>query len=97
MSYSDSTIGLPLFLVSISASSSARVRTISASLNRMRPRSWAVVVFHGPSSNAARAAATARSTSALPASGTRAMTSPVDGSMTSRLAGEEGVTNSPLM
>ena len=40
---------------------------------------------------------TARSTSAAPASGTRAMTSVVEGSMTSRVAEDCGATNSPLM
>ena len=60
MSNSDSTIGLPLLIVSSSASS-ARVRRArsAASRKRMRPRSCAVTSAHGPVSNARRAAATA--------------------------------------
>src|SRR5438105_739542 len=59
MSNSASTIGLPVFRVSSSASSAARCRTIPASANSARPRSCAVASFHGPASKAARAALTA--------------------------------------
>ena len=53
MSYSASTIGLPVLRHSSSASMAAFWRIFSASLKRMRPRSCAVVVAHGPESNAA--------------------------------------------
>src|SRR5207237_114741 len=78
-----STIGLPLVSVSSSESALARSRTSCASLNRIRPRSCAVVSFQGPPSNAVRAAATARSTSATFASGTVPMTFSVAGSIPS--------------
>ena len=64
MSNSASTIGLPVLRVSSSASSAARSRTMRASSNSTRPRSCAVASFQAPASNAARAALTARSTSA---------------------------------
>src|SRR5437868_12120499 len=51
----------------------------SASLLISRPRSAAVVLDHGPSSNALRAALTARSMSALSPSATWQMVSPVAG------------------
>ena len=51
----------------------------SASLLSSRPRSEAFIFGHGPSSNALRAALTARSTSALSPSATWQMVSPVAG------------------
>ena len=60
----------------------------------MRPRSWAVT-SRQPSSNARRAALTALSTSAALASGTRAMTSPVAGFMTSNVRPDAAATHSP--
>ena len=80
MSYSASTMGLPLLRLSSSESAAWCARTFSARRKRTRPRSWAVVPAHGPSWKAALAAATARSTSSPPESGTRAMTSSVEGS-----------------
>ncbi len=67
------------------------VAHVCASLNSTRPRSCAVVVFQSPLSNAVRAAVTARSTSAALASGTRAITSDVAGSMTSSVAADSGL------
>ena len=63
-------MGLPMFLVSVSASSAARARMASATLNRIVPRSRCIILRQGPSSNAARAAPTAARTSSRPASGT---------------------------
>ena len=45
----------------------------------MRPRSDAVILLHGPASNALRAAFTARSMSSASPSATRARVSPVAG------------------
>ena len=52
---------------------------------------------HGPSSKAARAAVTARSTSAAPASGTCAHACPVYGSMESNVRPERASTHRPPM
>src|SRR5712691_5189231 len=95
MSSSASVIGLPLFRVSSSASSRARARTIAASLKSTWPRSCGVERFQSPLSNAWRAADTALSTSAAVASGTRAMTSPVAGSKTSREVATLGAAAGP--
>ena len=65
---------------SISASIGRFCLTFLQAGNSTRPRSCAVVVAHGPSSNAALAAATARLTSSAFPSGTWAMTSSVEGS-----------------
>ena len=75
MSYSASTIGLPVLRHSSSASIAVFWRIFSARRKSTRPRSCAVVVAHGPSSKAALAAATARFTSSALASGTCAITS----------------------
>src|SRR6266478_6425029 len=80
MSNSASTMGFPVLRDSRLAKLSAFCRIFSASLNRIRPRSCAVVFDHGPESKAARAAFTAASTSALSAALTRAITSSVEGS-----------------
>jgi hypothetical protein len=61
------------------SSSSPCSRTRSAILRSTRARSPARVRGHGPSSNATRAARTARSTSAGPAIGNEATSSPVAG------------------
>src|SRR5271170_781882 len=97
MSYSASVMGLPEFRHSRLARLAASLRTRSASRNRIRPRSWAVVWGHGPESNAARAAATARFTSFSSASGTSAITCSVDGSYTGKNARRFPSTNSLLM
>ena len=80
-----------------SSASSLRFATIaSASACRSRARSFGGVLPHGPSS-AARAASTARSTSASPAIAARASGSPVAGSCRSRISPEAGSTTSPPM
>src|SRR5437762_788341 len=71
--------GLPLSSASSCASSSACFSTRSASLFIKTPRCEALILRHGPLSNAARAAATALSTSAASDSATWVMTSLVDG------------------
>src|SRR5512141_1548365 len=60
-------MGLPLSSVASSASSSACARMRSPRRNRMRCRSAGLMRGQAPPSKAARAAATARSTSATPA------------------------------
>src|SRR5258708_24918023 len=97
MSYSASTIGLPVLRHSNSASAGRFWRTLSARRNRTRPRSCAVVVDQGPSSNAAFAANTARLTSSASASGTCAITSSVDGSYTGNVFEDLLATHSPLI
>src|SRR5450432_2182367 len=82
MSYSASTMGLPVLRHSSSASMGASARSFSAMRKRMRPRSWAVVWGQPPSSNARRAATTAWSRSAAEALGTSARASSVEGSRT---------------
>ena len=52
MSYSASTIGLPVLRHSSSARAAAFCRIFSASLKKIRPRSCALVCGHGPESNA---------------------------------------------
>src|SRR5882724_9852342 len=71
--------GLPLSSASSCASSSACFSMRSASLFMRTPRWDAGIFFHGPFSKAARAAATALSTSGASASATLVMTSPVAG------------------
>ena len=74
-------------------------RDCSAPESRLMPsaRSAGVMRGHGPSSNAWRAAVTARSMSAGEASGTRPMTSSVCGEMTSIEPVPSGSTHSPPM
>jgi hypothetical protein len=60
-------------------------------------RSVGVIFGHGPLSKAARAAATARSTSALDDAGTLPTTSSVAGFTTSIVSVPAGVTQSPPM
>src|SRR6516165_5357717 len=76
---SESRYGLPLSSDSRAASSSLFCSIRSASLLSSRPRSEAFILRHGPSSNAFRAALTARSMSALSPSATWQMVSPVAG------------------
>src|ERR1700691_3538379 len=67
----------------------------SASLCIKRPRSEALVFDQAPVSNAARAASTALSTSALSASATLAITSPVDGFVVSKVLPLAAFTHLP--
>ena len=87
--------GLPASADSRSASTSAFSSIASASLSSAVDRSPGVVVDQP--SNAARAAATARSTSSEEESGACAMTSPVEGLITSSVAPSAASANSPLM
>src|SRR5215831_5810933 len=89
-------IALPTLRTSSSASSLRFATIASASACRSRERSVGGVFPHGPS-RAARAASTARSTSASPAIATRARDSPVAGSESSRASPACGSTCSPLM
>ncbi len=73
------------------------LRMASATLVRTAPRSAGVMRGQGPWSKASRAAATARSTSASRASGTRPTSSSVVGDTTSNTAVEDGSTHSPPM
>src|SRR6266566_2471312 len=95
--YLDSKIGLPLSSVSSSASSSMFFSTRSASRHSSHPRSLVDILRHGPprSSNAWRAALTARSTSSAEASTIWVKTSPVAGLMVSNFL--EPSTHSPLI
>jgi hypothetical protein len=70
---------------------------ISEARNRILARSRSLVRGHTPSSNARRAAATARSMSGSAASATVAMVAAVEGSTTSKRRPETGSTHSPSM
>src|ERR1700686_2908594 len=96
MSYSASTIGFPVLRASRSASAAVFCRIFSASLNKTRPRSCAVVFDHGSSSNAFRAALTATSTSVLSAALTRAITSSVDGSYNGKVSPDALAVHCPF-
>ena len=63
----------------------------------IRPRSDGVILPHGPSSNARRAARTARSMSSAPPSATRASVSPVAGSGVSNVLPDAASHHCPLM
>src|SRR5262249_43572466 len=78
-------------------SSSACFSIRSASLFIKTPRCDAVIFFHEPFSNAARAAATALSTSAASASATCVMTSPVEGLIVGKVLPEAASTHLLLM
>ena len=81
------------------ASSSARVPafcfTRSATLSRCWARSRPFIFGQGPSSNARRAARTARSASSAPPLATAANASPVDGSIESNVAPDAASVSSP--
>src|ERR1700722_3051633 len=77
--------GFPLSRVSSRASSSLWLSIRSAKRCSNRPRSDALVFRHGPWSKAARAAATALSTSAASASATWQISSPVEGLMVAKV------------
>src|SRR6267154_65085 len=89
--------GLPLSSDSSCANSSACFSIRSASLFINTPRSAALILRHGPLSNAARAAATALSTSAASDSATCVMTSPVDGLIVGNVFPETLSTHFPLI
>ena len=91
-------IGLPVFLLSSSASSSVWSLTNAASLASVRPRLPAAQLDQPfGASNAACAASTARSTSALPPSGAVAIDEPVAGLTTSNVCPSAASTVSPPM
>src|SRR5215207_6284034 len=91
-------IGLPTLRLSSQASSSLFFLIRSASLARERPRLPAAQLAQPlRSSNALRAAATARSTSSRPPSGAVAIVRPVAGSMTSNVWPSAASTASPPM
>src|SRR6266481_8989587 len=69
----------------------------SASLFIRFPRCAALIFRHGPLSNAARAAATALSTSAASASATCVITSPVEGLLVGKVFPEAASTHFPLI
>src|ERR1035437_2598988 len=92
----DSFIGLPLSRVSRTANSRARSARMRAIRKRYLPRSAPGKRPHGPS-KAVRAARTANSTSATPASLTSARTSSEDGLMVLKLDPSVDSTNSPPM
>ena len=88
-------IGVPTSRLIISASCSTRASSPSARARRAAARSAMGVRDHA--GNAARAAATARSTSAPPPRGTRPMTSSVRLSITSMSPSPVGWTHRPAM
>src|SRR5712691_4012498 len=89
--------GFPLSSDSSCARSSACFSIRSASLFINTPRCEALIFRHGPLSNAARAAATALSTSAASASATCVITSPVDGLIVGNVFREALSTHFPLI
>src|SRR5207248_4168484 len=89
--------GLPLSSDSTCARSSACFSIRSASLFINTPRCEALIFRHGPLSNAARAAATALSTSAASASATWVIGSPVAGLIVGKVLPEAESTHLLLM
>src|SRR5664280_2919489 len=89
--------GDPISLEMSSAIPCMSLRMASATLVRTAPRSVGDMRGHGPCSNASRAAATARSTSAFCASGTLPISSSVVGETTLKIDEDEGSTHSPPM
>nr|ART37720.1 E192 [uncultured bacterium] len=87
---------MPLSATSAAANSAARAWMPCASFINRSMRSAIGILPQGPL-RAARAAATAWSTSALPPSCTLAMTWPVAGLMSSKVRPLAEPTNSPLM
>jgi hypothetical protein len=94
-SFLKASCGLPALATSSVVNSSARSSIASAIFSSASERSPGVV-FAQPS-NAARAAATALSTSAAVDSGACAIASPVAGLMTSSVWPSAGSTHSPPM
>ncbi|NCL73421.1 hypothetical protein AIIKEEIJ_00858 [Rhodococcus sp. YH1] len=93
----ETAAGAPSSRVKASAISGMRFFTSFPTRTRISARSAGVIRGQGPSSNALRAAATARSMSASRASGTVAMTSPLIGEITSITASLDGSTHDPPM
>src|SRR5713226_261703 len=89
--------GFPLSSASSCASSSACFSIRSASLYIKTPRSAPLIFRHGPLSNAARAAATALSTSGASDSATCVITSPVEGLIVGKVFPEVLSTHFPLI
>jgi len=87
--------GEPTASVMVRVNSSARAAMSSPALTMMAARSWTVEAAHGPASNAARAARTARSMSARPASAARPIDSSVSGLITSTRRPSTGSSHSP--
>ncbi len=94
---SDHDAGDPISVVMTLASSAIRVWIPAESFAIASARSLAAIFGHGPESKAARAAATARSTSASRASGTLPTISSEWGETTSIVALLEGATHCPPM
>src|SRR5262249_9825090 len=92
-----SRIGLPMSRVSSRASSSLWESIRSAKRIRTFLRSEGAILAHVPFSKAARAAATARSTSSLSPAATWLMTLPVAGLTLSKVLPEADGTYLPLM
>jgi hypothetical protein len=88
-------IAQPISVAVTRAMSSLRARSASAARRSTAARSAGGVRGHGPSSNARRAAATARSMSAGSASGTCPTTSSVDGETTPNRSDAAGSTHRP--
>ncbi len=83
-------IGQPISVVIVEAMSAERFCSAASRRSSTSARSAGALRGHGPRSNASRAIATARSTSASRASGTRPMRSSVNGEQTSMTALLEG-------
>ena len=90
-------IGEPISCVMIAAMSSISAMICAPTLARTSLRSVGVMRGQGPWSNAVRAAATALSMSPSVPSGTRAMTSSVEGEITEMVSVPSGATQSPPM
>jgi hypothetical protein len=89
--------GAPISALISSASSSCRARYAAANRRTAAIRSAGAVCGHGPSSNAVRAAATARSTSSSVASGALPTGSAVCGDTTRIRRSLAGATHRPPM
>lgn len=89
--------GVPFSLLMTRAISSCRTANASLIFVMISMRSSRLIRGQGPSSKARRATATARSTSAGAACGTRPKTSPVCGETTSMTSLPSGSVNSPPM
>jgi len=94
---SDHFDGHPISCVMQSAYCCARACSAADKRAIASARSLAAMRGHGPSSNARRAAATARSMSSVVASGTLAMVSSVRGEITSSVSRPVDATHSPPM
>ena len=93
----DHCFGDPFSEEMVSARSCARAWSEADRRPMAAARSTGVMWGHGPSSNALRAAATARSASPVDACGTWPITSSVAGEITSMTSEPSGATHSPPM